>query len=292
MTETITPHTAKVGLIGWPVEHSGSPRMHNAALRQAGLDWAYLPLPVSPERVREAVLGLRALGFRGANVTIPHKREVIGCLSRITETAAAVGAVNTITVTAEGELHGDNTDVPGFLSVLLEAGWTAGGHSVLVMGAGGSARSVVHALAQAGCHSIKVANRTVTRAEDLVRDLARFHAHVRFEVLADPRRAAAAADEVNLVVNTTSLGMHPHTAGSPLAPDFPWRPGMWAYDLVYNPATTQFLAQAQSMGAHCIGGLEMLVRQGAQSFEIWTGRTPDLDIMRRELRTHLGFETT
>ena len=294
MPEPITPHTRKVGLIGWPVGHSGSPRMHNAAFAAAGMDWVYLPLPVPvtpKDRIGEAVRGLEALGFRGANVTIPHKRNVMSHLSDISAVARAAGAVNTLTVRDSGDLAGDNTDVWGFYSVLEEAEWSAHGGSALVLGAGGSARAVLTGLLEAGCRDVRVHNRTRTRAEELVRDFRALYPAASLHVTGSEQEVSAAGREVDLVVNSTSLGMDPHVDTCPVAPDFPWRSGQWAYDLVYNPPATLFLRRAGQGGALCIGGMEMLVRQGARSFEIWTGRMPDLDLMRRELNLHLGFQT-
>ncbi len=295
MPDTVSAHTRKVGLIGWPVGHSGSPRMHNAAFRQARMDWVYLPLPVPvtpPDRIREAVAGLRALGFTGANVTIPHKQSVMPWLSRISETARAVGAVNTITVHPDGSLHGDNTDVYGFMHELQARGWQASGSHVLVLGAGGSARSVVYGLAQAGCQSLLLCNRTVSRAHDLVTELAPYAPAVEYRVLEQPAQVVSASHQVNLVVNTTSVGMTPHDQASPLPAAFGWHTGMWAYDLVYNPQETRFLATARAQGASCISGLEMLLYQGAKSYEIWTATTPDIHAMRSALHTHLGIEPT
>lgn len=294
MPDNITPRTRKVGLIGWPVGHSGSPRMHNAAFAAAGMDWVYLPLPVpvDPEcRIGEAVRGLGALGFRGANVTIPHKQGVMPHLADISSVARAAGAVNTLTVDEDGRLEGDNTDVWGFYSVLEEAGWQARGGSALVLGAGGSARAVLTGLLEAGCRDIRIHNRTRVRAENLVRDFRGLYPAATLRVMGSDREVWETGRAVDLVVNSTSLGMDPHVGTCPVAADFPWRSGQWAYDLVYNPPATLFLQRAGQGGARCIGGMEMLVRQGARAFEIWTGRWPDLDLMRRELKLHLGLQT-
>ncbi len=293
MPNAVSAHTCKVGLIGWPVEHSGSPRMHNAAFDQAGRDWIYLPLPVPPEpteRIREAIKGLRALGFVGANVTIPHKQSVMPWLAHISPTAQAVGAVNTITVRPDGTLQGDNTDVYGFMHELRLQGWSAAGSHVLVLGAGGSARSVVYGLAQAGCASITIFNRTVARAHELVADLKPYAPAVQYQVLAAINRLGMAGARANLVVNTTSVGMAPRSRACPLPADFDWHAGMWAYDLVYNPLETPFLARARAAGAICISGVEMLLHQGARAYEIWTDTTPDIHTMRTALYTHLGIE--
>lgn len=288
MPDAVTASTRKVGLIGWPVEHSFSPAMHNAAFSKAGLDWVYLPLPVQPEpaAVEKAVSGLSALGFAGANVTIPHKLSVMPFLSEISHTAQTVGAVNTITVCPNGDAVGDNTDVYGFLAPLKEYETTLEGADALLLGAGGAARSAVYGLALAGASRVVILNRTVSRAEKLVREMREAVGGLRLEVI--PLKDTPAAEDCQLVVNTTSVGMHPLTEDSPLPSDFGWRPSLLAYDLVYNPRETRFLAQARSAGAVCINGLEMLLFQGVKSYEIWTGTRPNIETMRNELYQHFA----
>ena len=288
MSNAITARTRKVGLIGWPVDHSFSPRMHNAAFRAAALDWVYLPLPVPADAacLRRAVDGLRALGFAGANVTIPHKLNALRLATQASETARAVGAANTLTVTPAGDILGDNTDAYGFLSALEAEGWRPDDGWALILGAGGAARSVVFALTRAGCLRIALRNRTADKARRLWAELQPPGSQAECRILENDAQAAALAPQTTLVVNATSVGMHPRVEASPLPADFPWRPGMRAYDLVYNPLETRFLAAARAGGAAGIDGLEMLLRQGARAFELWTAVTPDLEVMRRELRRH------
>ncbi len=288
MTDRIAASTQKVGLIGWPVEHSFSPRMHNAAFREANLDWVYLPLPVDPVagNVEKALHGLSALGFRGANVTIPHKQGVLPWLSAMSCTVQSVGAVNTLTVGDDASIIGDNTDVYGFLAPLQQWVGSLQGHKALLLGAGGAARSVVYGLAQAGCAHLTVYNRTVSKAQRLLTRLAPFMSQMEGHILARSEQVLGMAAEVSLVVNATSIGMFPHVASSPLPENFPWHSSLIAYDLVYNPRETRFLAQARAQGATCIDGLEMLLFQGAKSFEIWTGQVPPLITMRSQLHQH------
>ncbi len=274
----ITGSTRLVGVIGWPVSHSRSPAMHNAAFAALGLDWVYLPLPVPPERVPEAVEGLRALGFAGANVTVPHKQAVMPLMDELTATARAVSAVNTIVVGPDGRLTGDTTDGYGFLED-LEAHDVRQSTDALVIGSGGAARSVVYALAEAGSR-VTVCARDVGKASALCEDMARVLPGAASRVSAAhfpvdlPRLAPNAA----LVVNATSLGLH---EDEPL----PWdkaarfRPDQVAYDLIYN-RETEFVRLAASQGARAISGLGMLVHQGARAFEMWTGRTAPVDVMR------------
>jgi len=280
---TITASTQIVGLIGWPVSHSVSPAMHNAAFDALGLDWRYIPLPVDASRageVRRAVLGLRALGLRGANVTVPHKAAVMPHLDRLSAAAKAMGAVNTISVLEGGTLYGDNTDAPGFVADLRNQGVDPTNIHALVLGAGGSARAVVYGLATAGAASITIVNRTLTRAEALVEHLQGHCQACRLQASLFPDELAGVANRADLVVNCTSLGMTPHVEGLPWDPDLTFRSDQVVYDLVYNPPHTRLLQKAEEEGARAIGGLGMLIWQGAVAFERWTGQAPPVAVMR------------
>jgi len=252
--------------------------MHNAAFVALGLDWAYVPLPVYPDHLGEAVRGLRALGFAGANVTVPHKQAVLAHLDDISQAAQVIGAVNTIAV-RDGLLYGDNTDATGFLASLHDVGFDPAGTYCAVLGAGGAARAVAHALAEAGARQVRIYNRTLARARDLCREMAKFHGDVRFES-GSPDDLAAIGDDTDLLVNTTSVGMWPDTEVSPWPRDLPIPGQLTVCDLVYNPPETLFLSQARVVGAETVGGLGMLVHQGAVAFELWTGRPAPLAIMR------------
>ena len=287
----ITGSTQIVGLLGWPVSHSLSPAMHNAAFAHLDLDWRYVPLPVDPARpgvIPQAVAGLRALGLRGANVTVPHKQAVMGCVDRLSPAAEAIGAVNTIAVDNDGSLLGDNTDAAGFIGDLRDHGVDLQDRHVLVLGAGGSARAIVYGLAQADVARIAIANRTVAAAQALTAALqphARGCPIMAFGLPADLQGLAAQAD---LIVNCTSLGMTPNVDTSPWPEDLPFRSGQIVYDLVYNPPATKLLRQAARMGAQAIGGLGMLVWQGAFAFERWTGAPAPVDVMRSAAEAHFA----
>jgi shikimate dehydrogenase len=286
MAALITGQTTLVGVIGWPVEHSLSPAMHNAAFAALELDWAYVPLPVYPDHVGEAVRGLRALGFAGANVTVPHKGAVLAHLDEVSHAAQVIGAVNTLVV-RDGLIHGDNTDAAGFIASLGDAGFDPAGTYCAVLGAGGAARAVVHALADAGALQVCVYNRSLGRARDLCRDMAKFHTDVRFE----PARldeVESISRDTDLLVNATSLGMWPKTEASPWPPDLPIPGHLAVCDLVCNPQETFFLSQAGAVGAETIGGLGMLVHQGAAAFELWTGRPAPVATMRVACLEALG----
>jgi shikimate dehydrogenase len=275
----ISGDTRLVGIIGWPVSHSRSPAMHNAAFAALELNWAYVPLPVPPERVGDAVRGLRALGFAGANVTVPHKQAVMPYLDELTATATAVGAVNTIVVREDGSLLGDTTDGYGFLADLAAHGARSDGRAV-VIGAGGAARSVIFALAQAGAE-VSVAARNLNKAEALCRSVIAALPWARASARGFPNDLPAimqSAPRPDLIVNATNLGLHEGDA-------LPWHPGarfesgQVAYDVVYN-RETEFLRLAREQGARAIGGLGMLIHQGARAFELWTGVAAPVEVMR------------
>lgn len=280
MVPTETP--VYVGLLGWPVGHSRSPAMHNAAFRALGLNWQYLLLPVAPEDVGDAVRGLRALRFAGANVTVPHKQAVMPFLDEVTLEAQAIGAVNTI-VNRDGHLVGYNTDAIGFLRALREAGFEPRGCRAVVLGAGGAARAVVYALLAAQA-TVTVANRTVEKARELARDLGRvFGTTVHVIPLHSRAALAQALGGADLLVNATSVGMAPHADACPLPADLPLHPSLTVYDTVYVPRETQLIRRAQEAGAKAVDGLGMLLHQGAVAFELWTGMKPPLDVMRQAL---------
>ncbi len=278
--QPITGKTALVGVMGWPVAHSLSPIMHNAAFAELGLDWAYVPLPVQPDELQQALKGLAALNFIGANVTLPHKQAVMREMDELSQTAVATGAVNTIHL-KEGKFFGYSTDALGFLNSLEEVGYYPRDKRVAVLGAGGSARSVVYAMARAGAASVVVLNRTAERAAFLVDDLAgSFPAQA---LTFEPLTAEALAklhDQVDLIVNTTSVGMVPHGDTCPWPAGVPMSPRAIYCDLVYNPLETLFLARARAAGATAVDGLGMLVHQGAVAFEKWTGQPAPVEVMR------------
>ncbi len=281
---TISGKTTLVGLIGWPVGHSVSPPMHNAAFAALDLDWCYMPLPVALEpatRIGEAVRGLRALGLRGANVTVPHKQAVMPYLDRLTLAAQAIGAVNTIRLEADGTLLGDNTDAPGFVADLRDHGIDPAGQRVLVLGAGGSARAAVYGLAAAGSRAITICNRTLDKATTLAAEMQALFPACSILAAHFPAPLAELSASTDLVVNSTSLGMTPQVDGLPWATDVAFRPSQTVYDLIYNPPQTRLLQKATADGAQVIGGLGMLIWQGAIAFEIWTGRAAPIDVMRR-----------
>ncbi len=279
--QPITNRTCLVGLIGWPLAHSLSPIMHNAAFAELGLEWAYVPLPVRPEDLEPALKGLVALNFVGVNVTIPHKQAVMRHIDELSDTARLTGAVNTIHI-QDSRYFGYNSDAIGFLNSLYEADCHPKGMRVAVLGAGGAARAVVYALARDGVDSVVVLNRTTERAAFLVDDLADAfpRSTLSFETLT--RRALAGLDgHVDLVINTTSVGMYPYVDACPWPVEVPIPAQAIFCDLVYNPLETVFLAQARAAGVPTIDGLGMLVHQGAFAFQKWTGHQAPIEVMRQ-----------
>jgi shikimate dehydrogenase len=261
----ITGRARLAGVIGWPVSHSRSPVLHNFWLARYGIDGAYVPLPVAPVDFAAAVRGLRAAGFAGANVTIPHKEAAFALCDTLEESARRVGAVNTLVFSDSG-VHGSNTDGYGFLANLAAHGVTPGGPALL-LGAGGAARAIAAALLDAGAR-VSICNRTRDRAEALAAALP------GLAVIDWAQRAAALADQV-LLVNTTSLGMQGH---APLDLDLSAAQGGLAVaDIVYAPLETALLANARACGFAAVPGLGMLLHQAVPGFAAWFGVTPGVD---------------
>ena len=278
--------TRILGVFGHPIAHSLSPVMHNAAIRALNIDYIYVPFHVLPDNLEQAVLGVRGLEIAGVNVTIPHKERIIPFLDEVSDYSRQIRSVNTVT-NVDGHLKGDTTDGPGFLRS-AEAAWgKLDGCRVLILGAGGSAKAVSFALAGAGCE-IVIANRTVERAAELSRGLGKVFESGTFRVV--ELGGQALGDEIpkiDLVVNTTSVGMHPDVDGIPIAPEL-LRKDLLVYDLVYNPARTRLVCEAEERGASAVTGLKMLVYQGALSFEMWTGIQAPVDVMEEAAIEALG----
>ena len=277
--------TTLVGVMGWPIAHSLSPVMHNAAFEALKMNWAYVPVPVRPGQVGVAVAGLRALGFRGCNVTVPHKEAVIPHLDHLPPRVARFGAVNTLILDRDEAgrctLTGENTDVQGFVRALRKEGFDPTGRRVLIVGAGGAARGVIYGLCGAGAASVTVLNRTLARAQALVSDLSASYGDTVLRAAAlDPGSLRRQADESELLVQSTTVGMWPHVDASIWPDETPLPAHLAVCDLVYRPIETVLLRQARESGATVFDGLGMLIAQGALSFEMWTGLWPPIDVMR------------
>src|SRR5215469_2459821 len=272
----ITGESRLAGIMGWPVSHSRSPSLHGFWLHETKVDGAYVPLPVRPENIEQALRALPVLGFRGCNLTIPHKQTALSVVDRVDPSAGRIGAVNTIVVAADGSLEAHNTDAFGFRENLGEnvPDWDPKSGPAVVLGAGGSARAIVAALTDAGVPEIRIINRTISRAEVLARDLetptTSITVHPWSEVHQVQRHAG-------LLVNTTSLGM----VGQPsLVLDLVLPPKAPVVDIVYVPLETALLTAAGRRGNPAVDGLGMLLHQGRPGFEAWFGAavqvTPNL----------------
>ena len=271
--------TKRLGIIGYPIDHSISPIFQQAALDYIGIDAIYEKWEVTPEKVGDFVNQLRAPDSLGINVTLPYKRAVIPFLDEVDEWATSAGAVNTI-VNQGGHLSGHNTDGPGFLQALLnETGYDPKGTSALILGAGGAARGILLALVRGGVESIVIANRTLEPAGELSR--LSYDSGVASEAISISGDALnEAANSADLIVNCTSLGMShgPDELGSPMsAAQIPAT--AIVNDLVYTPMLTPMLKEAAEAGATALGGLHMLIYQGVLSFKMWTGQDPPVDVM-------------
>lgn len=286
----ISGATALVAVLGHPVRHSLSPAMHNAALREMGLDWVYLALPTPADQLAGVLAALEALDCRGLNVTLPHKRAVAALANERSALAERVGAVNTLTRRPGGGWHGTNTDVEGFLAPLRQEDPP---RQALVLGCGGSARAVVAGLVAWGVTRIGVAGRQAEAREGLVASCQAWASGL--EAVAWDRLEHW-LPEADLVVNTTPVGMA--SAGDPEAIQASplevealarLRPGATVYDLVYTPRPTALLRQAADRGCRCLDGLEMLVQQGAAALRLWSGEEAiPVEAMRQAARAALG----
>jgi shikimate dehydrogenase len=264
--------THVAGIVGWPLEHSLSPAIHNAAFAAAGLDWAYVPLPVPPEGLSEALAGLAPLGFRGVNVTMPHKTETAELLEELSEDARLLRAVNTIVVRGD-VLQGHNTDAPGFGRFLRrDAGFDPAGAEALIYGAGGAARACALALARAGVGRITVVARDEARAALLVAIVEAVGVPL---VVIRPKDVEGSVADV--VVNATPVGAPGAEPAHAALPRL--GPGVLVVDLLYDPPTTDLQRRARGAGATAVSGLGHLVEQAALSFELWTGTPAPLDVM-------------
>ena len=281
----VSGSTTVCGIVGDPIEHSLSPAMQNAAFEAVGLDYVYVPLHLPRGATRIGAEAMRALGMRGLNVTVPHKVDILPFLDEVDPQASRIGAVNTI-VNERGRLVGYNTDAGGFIQGLEAYNIQVSGLEVVVIGAGGAARAVAFSLGERGAR-LTILNRDDRRAASLARDVSSAgclgvaHGALSDSVL-ESRLAGAA-----LLVNTTSVGMHPMEDSTP-CPRRLLRRDLAVCDIVYNPRQTQLLRDAMECGAVTVNGVEMLVRQGARAFELWTGVPAPVDLMRSVVAEELG----
>jgi len=277
----ITGRTKIVGVIGDPVEHSCSPPMHNAAFREMGMDYVYVPFRVRPEQLPTAVDGFKALNFTGINVTLPHKKAMLPLMDSVSREAELIGAVNTL-VFKDDMVEGHNTDARGFIASLREEGVSSVSRmKVVVLGAGGGAQAVVVGLALEGADRITIANRTGQKAVHLAETIGGKTGVPVEGISLDDERLPERLSDSDLLVSTITAGMDPSI---PLVIDSDWlHKDLIVYDIVYTPPETNLLKAAAERGSRAIGGMGMLVHQGAISFQLWTGKQPSVKTMRRAL---------
>jgi len=281
MRDSISGKTRLCGVIGDPVEHTMSPVMHNAAFREIGIDYLYVPFRVKKEELGKAIEGMRALNIKGLSVTIPHKVAVLQFLDELDPLAEQIGAVNTI-VNDDGVLTGYNTDATGFLQALLEGGIEPEGKNIVILGAGGASRAISFILADRGAHLV-ILNRLLEL--DWAKELAgRISQTFSKEVEAlelNRENLIGALGKADILVNATSVGMSPNIDETPVDSDL-LKPSLIVFDIVYNPLKTRLLREAEAAGAGTINGVDMLVWQGALAFEKWTGQKAPVELMREE----------
>ena len=264
----ITGRTRLAGIMGWPVTHSRSPALHNFWIDEHGIDGVYVPLPVPPEHLAQALRALPALGFRGCNLTLPHKQAALAIVDRVDPLARRIGAMNTVVVAADGNLEGSNTDVFGFRENLRERApdWKASAGPAIILGAGGAARAIVAALIEMKVEEIRIINRTLARAERVAADLASPTTRITIHPWSERDTVQR---EAGILVNTTSLGMTGEPALDIDLSQLP--PSAVVADIVYVPLETPLLAAARQRGHLTVDGLGMLLHQGRPGFEAWFG---------------------
>lgn len=279
MIQKLTAHTRICGLFGDPVEHSISPAMHNAAFKKMGLDYIYLPFRVSEKNLAGAVKAIRSLNLRGVNVTIPHKATVIPLLDELEATAEKIGAVNTI-VNDNGRLKGCNTDAAGFLRALEKKGIDPSGKKAVILGAGGVSRAISFIIAEKGADiDIISRSKSLEYAAKLAKSIYGYTKSNIQAIELNETNLKQSLRQVDILINATSIGMNPD-ADMTLVPQKLLRPEMVVFDVIYNPEKTRLISDAEEAGATAIGGLDMLVWQGALAFQLWTGVEAPLTTMK------------
>ncbi|WP_296796484.1 shikimate dehydrogenase [uncultured Methanobrevibacter sp.] len=271
-----------VGLIGHPVEHSFSPPMHNAAFKKLGMDYVYTAFDVDPYKLKEAIDGARALNIKGFNVTIPHKIEVMKYLAEIDEIASLIGAVNTIDFK---DLKGYNTDGIGAIKAIGEV-TNVKNKNIVIVGAGGASRAISFYLAKYGADSLTILNRNVDKAQGLASDV--LSSGLIDDVESNSIDSMDLTD-ADILINTTPVGMHPNVDDTPIALAGDMHEDLVVFDAVYNPNETGLLKEAVKASAKPVYGIKMLLYQGAESFEIWTGKKAPVDAMGEALIKTLGL---
>lgn len=265
-------NTGVLGLVGYPLSHSISPLLHNHTIKEENLNYIYLPFPVEPEKFADALIGFRAINVRGLNLTIPYKEKVLPYLDRLDSLAARIGAVNTI-VNDNGIFAGYNTDITGLARMIRDDGnFSIKDKKVLLIGAGGAARAAGISVLSEGAAKLYILNRTIDKGSKLVEEWKKFYPTVELKALPlDPLYYEPFIKEVDLLIDTTPVGMAPYSEVAPVISSEYLNKNMLVVDLVYNPRETSLLKAAKKAGAKCLNGMGMLIYQGIESFKLWTG---------------------
>ena len=282
---SITAQTKILCVIGYPIEHSMSPIMHNAALQDLELDYAYLAFNVPPNRLKEAVKGIKALNVKGISVTIPYKEIIIKFIDEIDSTAQKIGAINTIK-NEDGVLIGKNTDAEGGRKAILDAGCEITGKNILILGAGGVAKAICYTLAK-DANKMVITNRTESRAKKLAMELKK---KIKVNAEGTNNSETTLKREIkttDILINATSVGMYPQINKLPIKMEI-LHNQLFVVDLIYNPLETQLIKDAKVIGCRTLGGLDMLVNQGALAFEWWTNKKPNINLMKNKIIEFLG----
>jgi len=285
----ISGKTQVCGVIGNPIEHTLSPTMHNAAFNHLKLDFAFLAFRVKAAALEDAMRGMRGLGIRGLNVTMPHKNAVIKYLDEVDPTVKFLGSANTI-LNDDGRLLGFNTDGVGALKALRENGVELDGKKLLLLGAGGAAKAIAFSLAKE-VGELVILNRASEKAKELAEALSQVYGKKVVGEALSPSVIQKNLQDADILINATSVGMHPHVSQSLVAPQW-LKPDLTVMEIVYNPVETKLAKHAKAAGAHVISGVEMLLYQGAASFELWTGRSAPIEVMRKAALNKLGVGAT
>ena len=285
----ISGKTKICALIGDPVEHTMSPAIHNTAFSETGLDYVYVAFGVKAEELDKAIEGMKALNIRGMSVTMPHKVTILKLLDKLDPLAEKIGSVNTI-VNDDGVLTGYNTDATGFLQALLERGIEPKGKNIAILGAGGASRAVSFILADRGANLV-ILNRLLEFdwAVELARKISQTFSKNVEALELNRDNLVKALGKADILVNATSVGMSPNIDETPVPSEL-HKPGLIVYDIIYNPVKTKLLREAEDAGAEIISGVDMLVWQGVQAFEKWTGLKPPVELMKEEAIKHLQID--
>ncbi|MFX0029199.1 MAG: shikimate dehydrogenase [Candidatus Hermodarchaeota archaeon] len=283
----ITSHTNLLGVIGHPIFHSMSPLMMNTALQELGLDYIYVAFDVHPENLEKAINGIRSLGIKGLNVTLPHKSTIIKYIDEVDSFALKLGAINTIK-NEDGILKAKNTDAGGAKKSLLDKGCNIDGKNILILGSGGVSRAIAYILAEEA-NKIVLTDIIKEKAIQVSKEI-RSNMKADIEgVLSNNKNLEEYIKKADILINATPIGMHPKEDETPIPQDL-LRDNLFIFDVVYNPLETRLMREAAEIGCETLGGLDMLINQGVLAFEWWLNKTPNKELMKEKIINFLGLK--